>query len=159
MGVYWNEVGSVAFGMLVVPDGRIVCQRPAEAESFIKKWQATVFRKVPDDVANPSYASGTVAMNSMMPVLGVEPDNVVGTHLASHFIESINKRLEIVIFKLKSGGKLHVPRFIEIKLMSFDDLLNDIDKNRKDYAAHTIHAANIMDTLATWRKRRNEVSC
>jgi hypothetical protein len=45
MGVDWDDREKIAFGMLVTPDGRVVCQK-FKHNSFISTWQATITKSI-----------------------------------------------------------------------------------------------------------------
>lgn len=149
MGVYWSDRKKVAFGMLVVPDGRIVCQRPTTT-CFVRKWQATTFRKIADDSPDSSKVFAAVACMSLMNVFHIAPDKVDATHVVSHYVTEMNSRLELVMCKMHSPGQLSVSKYIEIKLVTFDQLLDGIEKDKDAYAPHTVHTSNIISTMASW---------
>lgn len=150
MGVDWEDKDKLAFGMLVVPDGRIVCQK-MEGACFTDKWQATVFRRLPkyETLTTERLIDSTRFVLCNM--FRIRPNGFEASHLASHFVTEINKRLEIVVCRLFSGQSFRVGQQMRIKLLTFNDLLDDMDKNRKNYAMHTVHAINVLGTLATWR--------
>lgn len=149
MGVDFEDVEAFTFAMLVVPDGRIVCQRPAHP-GFVKKWQATAYRKV--RVCGSLDVAVYTAHWVLGSLLNVSRQDVQCTHMASHYVVEMNKKLEIVLCKMGSGSQMKIGKNIEIKLKTFDQILSGIEKDKGAYAPHTIHAANIIGTLSSWGK-------
>jgi hypothetical protein len=148
MGVTWDEREKLAFAMLVVPDGRIVCQRPAQP-SPIKLWQATAYRKISRYFMTSKEASIDCADLILSSLFNIHLPLSNYTHFLSHYEPLIGKRLEIVMCKLPSPAKIEVTKFTEVRFFNFEGLVAEIDKNRDTFAPHTISAVNVLNEL--WR--------
>lgn len=148
MGVDWEDKQKLAFGMLILPDGRIVCQRNKQS-ILTNLWQATAFRKVPSSYEDESSIFAGMARLLLYSTLRVPRHSVEATHVASHYVDGA--RLELVMCKMQSISHIIVAESIEIRLVTFDQLLNSIDEDKNSYSPHTIHAANIVSTISSWR--------
>lgn len=146
MGISWNDEKKYAHAILVVPDGRIVCQRPT-LPIMAKMWNATVFTKIPryfTGTENGAIRATAIALWGTF-LLGV-PNNSY-TYLISHYVQEMARRIELVLCKMPSRGRLVVHKEREIMLLPFEELVKKIRDDRGAFGPHTIHAVNILDTM------------
>ncbi len=151
MGISWEDKGKYAHVLVVVPDGRILCQRGRVISSFDKKWQASVYRRLSarflGALSESAIDSAQYVLNSFFKL---QPDHAMFTHLVSHYVEEMDKRLEIVICKVPSGMTIHIPYYLESRFIEFEELTKEIGKNRDAFAGQTVHAINVMTSMSSW---------
>lgn len=146
MGVSWQDRDKFAHVIMIVPDGRIVCQRPIHPSS-VKMWQATAYRKIPRLYSNTPEAAVSSAARELLSLFTVNVSRSAFTHIASHYIEQMAKRLELVTCKMRSRDQLLVSRHVEVSFLTLEELIKEIEKDRGAFAPHTLHAINVLDTM------------
>lgn len=146
MGTSWEDKEKFAHAIVVVPDGRIVCQRPVHP-SFVRVWQATAYHKIPTVYAGTPEAAISSATYILWSAFKLHIPHSLCTHLVSHYVEQMGKRLELVLCKMQSGSQLVAPKSIEIMLIDFEELVKKIGKDRGAFAPHTLHAINVLETM------------
>lgn len=148
MGITWDEREKMAFVMVILPDGRIVCQQPSQP-TFVKVWQATACRKMSTHSSNTPEMAVVSSRFLLRSIFGIDIPTHCYTHLLSHYVENMGKRLEIVTCKLPSQSRIEVSNNIDVKFITLESLLYEIEKNRCAFAPHTLHAANVIS--GAWR--------
>lgn len=148
MGITWDEREKIAFAMVILPDGRIVCQRPSQP-TFVKVWQATACTKMSTYSSNPPEMAIVSSKLLLRSVFEIDIPTHCYTHFLSHYVENMGKRLEIVTCKLPSQSRIKVSNNIDVRFITLESLLYEIEKNRGAFAPQTLHAVNVIS--GAWR--------
>lgn len=146
MGVSWEDEKRYAHAILVVPDGRIVCQRPSHP-IMAKMWNATVFIKIPKYFAGTEGGAIRAAATTLWATFLLGLPSSSYTHMISHYVQEMARRVELVLCKMPSRSRLVVHKEREIILLPFEGLVKKINEDRGSFGPHTIHAVNILDTM------------
>lgn len=142
MGVYWHEKEKIVFGVLVAPDGRVICQK-SKHKDFISPWRATLYKKMNcGGVANTDRVSESCIKMEMERLL--QAKSVTFTHLFSHLMADTGKRLEVVLCRMGASSSIEVPSFVKIRLMTLEDLSDAISQKSSIFCNFTKEAINIV---------------
>lgn len=144
MGVYWQEKDKIVFGVLIAPDGRVICQK-SEHKDFISPWRATLYKKMDcTGIANTDRVSEACMKLELSRLFKATTERISFMHLFSHHMPSVDKRLEVVLCKMGASSSIEVPPFVKIRLMSLEDLSDSIKQGDSVFCNFTREAINLV---------------
>jgi len=146
MGISWDDEVQVAYAVLVLPDGRIVCQKPS-GKSSIGKWQATAYRVMNDKT--PIEAATHII--DVMFHLKIPKSNCI--HMISYFSEVLKKRLEVVVCKIKSGESIVIPSYMTVCFKDYNTLIRDMVADQEIFTPDTVQAINLLDGMTRFGRK------
>lgn len=145
MGVSYSEFDEYVYVVVVVPDGRILAQRTTfRSLSAATPWEASVGRASVDYRDNGTTAS--LALWTKFEIECSSGSNKLN-HLASHYVSSSNRIIDMYILKLQSGTVLRCTRNMEIEPLPLEKLAKEVKRSGRSFSSDTIEAITFLSQI------------
>ena len=149
MGISYNLEDRLAHVILMVPDGRIIAIQGREP-SFMKRWRVTVSRRIVPDYDGSEPKAIEVAEWGVYTHFGVRLERLKKgcfELISSSYVARLDKTMELFLCKVPAGMVLSCSRYLKVKVVTLEEILNGISKNPGDFSLETIHALNLVSGL------------
>lgn len=144
MGVSYSEFDEHVYVVIVVPDGRILMQRTKfRGVDIGTSWEASVGRVSADYRSN--YETASLALWTKFEIDCNELNKPES--LASYYVPSGSKVIDIYILRLRSGTILKCTRNMEIELLPLEELVREVKGLGRNFSLDTVEAITFLSKI------------
>lgn len=145
MGITYEASDEYVYVIIITPDGRVVTQRTVyRATGAITSWETSISRRALDSRTNEETAKLAVWTK-----FGLECSNDVNRleHIASHYVHTMGRIIDVYIVRLSSGAVLECGRDLELRILTLEEVVKRVSGYEYNFSMETIQAIEFFRKL------------